>query len=92
MHLERWLKEFSGDQLHLIDGEQLRTDPVSVMMQLQHFLQVQHLQDYSKLLRYGVAQLHLIVLFTASIPAVTVTVVNSNSAQLQYCSIALSST
>ena len=65
MHLERWLEEFPADQLHVIDGEQLRTDPVAVMMQLQHFLQVQNIQDYSNLIRCVgfVSEVNLLVLF-----------------------------
>ncbi|KAL0840189.1 hypothetical protein ABMA28_015479 [Loxostege sticticalis] len=51
-YLERWLAEFSGHQLHIIDGSLLRSDPPSVMNSLQKFLKLTPLQDYSKLLKY----------------------------------------
>jgi len=38
-------------QLHIIDGEQLRSNPVEVMTELQRFLKVTPPFDYSKHLR-----------------------------------------
>jgi len=39
-HLEKWLLLFRRNQLHIIDGEELKYNPVAVMNQLQRFLQV----------------------------------------------------
>lgn len=51
-HLERWLTYYSPQQLHIIDGEELRVDPVSVMNDLQRFLKITPHYDYSNELRY----------------------------------------
>ncbi|XP_065359240.1 bifunctional heparan sulfate N-deacetylase/N-sulfotransferase [Calliphora vicina] len=53
-HLERWLSYYPAQQLHLIDGEQLRLNPVDVMNDLQRFLKIQPAFDYSNQLRYDV--------------------------------------
>lgn len=46
-HLERWLSFYLPQQLHIIDGDQLRSHPVQVMDQLQKFLKITPLFDYS---------------------------------------------
>ncbi|XP_037813495.1 LOW QUALITY PROTEIN: bifunctional heparan sulfate N-deacetylase/N-sulfotransferase, partial [Lucilia sericata] len=53
-HLERWLSYYPAQQLHIIDGEQLRLNPVDVMNDLQRFLKIQPAFDYSNQLRYDV--------------------------------------
>ncbi|PNF18256.1 Bifunctional heparan sulfate N-deacetylase/N-sulfotransferase [Cryptotermes secundus] len=51
-HLERWLSYYPPQQLHIIDGDQLRSNPVETMNELQRFLKIQPPFDYSKHLRY----------------------------------------
>ncbi|XP_017843705.2 bifunctional heparan sulfate N-deacetylase/N-sulfotransferase [Drosophila busckii] len=53
-HLEHWLAYYPAQQLHIIDGEQLRLNPIEVMNELQRFLKIQPLLDYSNHLRYDV--------------------------------------
>ncbi|KAI8040766.1 hypothetical protein M5D96_006709, partial [Drosophila gunungcola] len=53
-HLEHWLAYYPAQQLHIIDGEQLRLNPIDVMNELQRFLKIQPLLDYSNHLRYDV--------------------------------------
>jgi len=50
-HLERWLSYYPPQQLHIIDGDQLRSNPVETMNELQRFLKIQPPFDYSKHLR-----------------------------------------
>ncbi|KAL5018439.1 hypothetical protein ScPMuIL_004161 [Solemya velum] len=51
-HLLRWLDYFPTRQLFIIDGEQLRSDPVLTMTHVQRFLHIQPLYNYSQSLRY----------------------------------------
>ncbi|CAL8113862.1 unnamed protein product [Orchesella dallaii] len=51
-HLERWVSYFSPQQLLILDGDELRNDPVSIMYRLQQFLQIDPVFDYSSRLRY----------------------------------------
>ncbi|GAB0094252.1 Bifunctional heparan sulfate N-deacetylase/N-sulfotransferase [Sergentomyia squamirostris] len=51
-HMERWLAYYAAQQLHIIDGEQLKSNPVEVMMELQRFLKITPTFDYSSHLRY----------------------------------------
>lgn len=51
-HLERWLSYYPPQQLHIIDGDQLRSNPVETMNELQRFLKIQPPFDYSRHLRY----------------------------------------
>ncbi|XP_034655350.1 bifunctional heparan sulfate N-deacetylase/N-sulfotransferase [Drosophila subobscura] len=53
-HLEHWLAYYPAQQVHIIDGDQLRLNPIDVMNELQRFLKVQPLLDYSNHLRYDV--------------------------------------
>ena len=50
-HLDRWLLYFPPQQILIIDGEQLRLDPVTSMTKLQHFLKIRPVFDYSLHLR-----------------------------------------
>lgn len=51
-HLERWLSYYPPQQLLIVDGEQLRNNPIGVMNDLQRFLKLSPPFDYSKHLRY----------------------------------------
>uniref|UniRef100_A0A8D9AFM7 [heparan sulfate]-glucosamine N-sulfotransferase n=1 Tax=Cacopsylla melanoneura TaxID=428564 RepID=A0A8D9AFM7_9HEMI len=51
-HLERWLIHFPPQQLHIIDGDQLKSNPIDVMDSLQKFLKITPVFDYSSHLRY----------------------------------------
>lgn len=51
-HLERWLNYYPSQQLLIIDGEQLRMDPVSTMTKLQRFLKIKPFFDYASHLKY----------------------------------------
>merc|ERR1712136_428704 len=50
-HLERWLSFFSPQNLMIIDGEELKSEPFVVLNQLQDFLDVQKI-DYTKLIKF----------------------------------------
>ncbi|XP_049299310.1 bifunctional heparan sulfate N-deacetylase/N-sulfotransferase [Anopheles funestus] len=50
-HLERWLACYPQQQLYIIDGEQLKSNPVTVMNDLQRFLKLPP-YDYSRHLRF----------------------------------------
>ncbi|KAL0594361.1 Bifunctional heparan sulfate N-deacetylase/N-sulfotransferase 3, partial [Plecturocebus cupreus] len=49
-HIERWLVYFPPFQLLIIDGQQLRTDPATVMDEVQKFLGVSPHYNYSEAL------------------------------------------
>ena len=51
-HFERWLNFYPSQQFHVIDGEQLKTSPVDVMNDLQRFLKITPIQDYSNLIKF----------------------------------------
>lgn len=51
-HLERWLTYYPPQQLMIIDGEELKSDPVSVMNKLQTFLGITPFFDYTASLRF----------------------------------------
>jgi heparan sulfate N-deacetylase/N-sulfotransferase NDST2 len=51
-HLEKWLAYYNNQQLHIIDGEQLKTNPIDVMSDLQRFLKISPVLDYSNILRF----------------------------------------
>jgi heparan sulfate N-deacetylase/N-sulfotransferase NDST2 len=51
-HLEKWLAFYNNQQLHIIDGEQLKSNPIDVMNDLQRFLKITPIMDYSNHLRY----------------------------------------
>ncbi|TKC52304.1 hypothetical protein EI555_000665, partial [Monodon monoceros] len=51
-HIERWLIYFPPFQLLIIDGQQLRTDPATVMDEVQKFLGVSPHYNYSEALTF----------------------------------------
>ncbi|XP_019377570.1 PREDICTED: bifunctional heparan sulfate N-deacetylase/N-sulfotransferase 3 [Gavialis gangeticus] len=51
-HIERWLTYFPPYQLLIIDGQQLRTDPATVMDEVQKFLGVSPHYNYSEALTF----------------------------------------
>lgn len=51
-HLERWLAYYTSQQLHIIDGEQLKSNPIDVMNEVQRFLKISPAYDYSTKLRF----------------------------------------
>ncbi|MCL4125710.1 UNVERIFIED_CONTAM: hypothetical protein GTU68_025104 [Idotea baltica] len=51
-NLERWLSFFSASQISIIDGEQLRNDPVQVMNNLQKFLFIEPFFNYTEHIRF----------------------------------------
>ncbi|XP_019512089.1 PREDICTED: bifunctional heparan sulfate N-deacetylase/N-sulfotransferase 4 [Hipposideros armiger] len=52
VHLERWLTYFAASQLLIIDGQQLRSDPATVMDEVQKFLGVTPYYNYSEALTF----------------------------------------
>ena len=51
-HLERWLQYYKAQQLFIMDGEELKKDPVKILNNLQHFLSIQPIVDYNNLLKF----------------------------------------
>ncbi|KAK9869670.1 hypothetical protein WA026_003418 [Henosepilachna vigintioctopunctata] len=51
-HLERWLTYFAPQNLHIIDGEILKSNPVEVMNELQKFLKIAPFMNYTEHLRF----------------------------------------
>ncbi|KAK7929652.1 hypothetical protein WMY93_006047 [Mugilogobius chulae] len=51
-HLERWLTYYPANQVMIIDGHQLRSDPASVMDEVQKFLGVTPHFNYSQALTF----------------------------------------
>ncbi|XP_076368391.1 bifunctional heparan sulfate N-deacetylase/N-sulfotransferase-like isoform X2 [Tachypleus tridentatus] len=51
-HLDRWLTFYPPSQLMIIDGEELKADPVAVMNKLQQFLKITPFVDFTNHLRY----------------------------------------
>uniref|UniRef100_A0A8C2NSH1 [heparan sulfate]-glucosamine N-sulfotransferase n=1 Tax=Capra hircus TaxID=9925 RepID=A0A8C2NSH1_CAPHI len=52
VHIERWLTYFATSQLLIIDGQQLRSDPATVMDEVQKFLGVTLYYNYSEALTF----------------------------------------
>ncbi|NXP46311.1 NDST4 sulfotransferase, partial [Heliornis fulica] len=52
VHIERWLTHYSASQLLIIDGQQLRSDPATVMDEVQKFLGVSPHYNYSEALTF----------------------------------------
>jgi len=46
-HLEKWLAQYRPRQIHIIDGEEVKYNPVAVMNKLQHYLQISPFFDYN---------------------------------------------
>lgn len=53
-HLEHWLSFYTPQHMYIIDGEQLKLNPIDVMNDLQRALKIQPIIDYSKEIRYDV--------------------------------------
>ncbi|XP_060946926.1 bifunctional heparan sulfate N-deacetylase/N-sulfotransferase 4 isoform X1 [Limanda limanda] len=51
-HLDRWLTHYPANQVMIIDGHQLRTDPAAVMDEVQKFLGVTPHFNYSQALTF----------------------------------------
>ncbi|NXI63996.1 NDST4 sulfotransferase, partial [Anseranas semipalmata] len=52
IHIERWLAHYPASQLLIIDGQQLRSDPATVMDEVQKFLGVSPHYNYSEALTF----------------------------------------
>ncbi|NXT99084.1 NDST4 sulfotransferase, partial [Buphagus erythrorhynchus] len=52
LHIQRWLSHFPPSQLLIIDGQQLRSDPATVMDEVQKFLGVSPHYNYSEALTF----------------------------------------
>ncbi|XP_068136849.1 bifunctional heparan sulfate N-deacetylase/N-sulfotransferase 4 isoform X2 [Hyperolius riggenbachi] len=52
-HIERWLTFFPPSQLLIIDGQHLRSDPATVMDEVQKFLGVSPYYNYSETLTFS---------------------------------------
>ena len=57
-HIERWLLAYKSQaqQFYIVDGEELKVDPIAVMNKLQHFLHVQPFIDYNTMLKFEPAK------------------------------------
>ncbi|XP_042234271.1 bifunctional heparan sulfate N-deacetylase/N-sulfotransferase-like isoform X2 [Homarus americanus] len=51
-HIERWLDFFPASQVTIIDGEELRNDPIYIMNDLQKFLNIEPFYNYTEHLRF----------------------------------------
>lgn len=51
-HLEHWLSYFSPSQILILDGEELKSDPVTTMNRVQEFISIDPIIDYSTKLRF----------------------------------------
>lgn len=51
IHLQRWLELFPPSQILILDGDKVKSDPISVMAGVQSFLNVEQV-DYHTKLRY----------------------------------------
>lgn len=51
-HIERWLSYYAPQQIHIIDGEMLKLNPIDIMNDVQRFLKVSPVINYANLLRY----------------------------------------
>lgn len=51
-HLERWMTYFSPQSVHIIDGEELKSNPVEVMNELQKFLKITPFFNFTEHLRF----------------------------------------
>ncbi|XP_038652160.1 bifunctional heparan sulfate N-deacetylase/N-sulfotransferase 1b [Scyliorhinus canicula] len=50
MHIERWLNQYHANQVLVLDGQLLRSEPAATMEKVQKFLGLQNVIDYHKLL------------------------------------------
>ena len=56
LHLERWLGHYKPSSLTILDGEQLKNDPATVLNKLQHLFQLSPFVDYTNLLVFDKAK------------------------------------
>ncbi|XP_048399755.2 bifunctional heparan sulfate N-deacetylase/N-sulfotransferase 1b [Stegostoma tigrinum] len=49
-HIERWLNYYHANQILVLDGQLLRTEPAATMEKVQKFLGLRNIADYHKLL------------------------------------------
>jgi len=52
VHLERWLAEFPSSRFFIVDGDELKNNPVDVMNSIQSSLRISPVIDYGELLFY----------------------------------------
>lgn len=50
-HLERWLSYFPPQQLHIVDGDVLKSNPMDIMNEIQRFLKITPVFNYTTHLR-----------------------------------------
>ncbi|XP_067900152.1 bifunctional heparan sulfate N-deacetylase/N-sulfotransferase 1b isoform X2 [Heterodontus francisci] len=50
MHIERWLRHYHANQILVLDGQSLRTEPAATMEKVQKFLGLRNIANYHKLL------------------------------------------
>ncbi|ETE71310.1 Bifunctional heparan sulfate N-deacetylase/N-sulfotransferase 1, partial [Ophiophagus hannah] len=58
-HIERWLNNFHANQILVLDGKRLRTEPAKVMETVQKFLGVTNTIDYHKTLAFRSSEVTL---------------------------------
>lgn len=54
IHIERWLLYYPPEQILFVDGEELLSSPASVMDQVQLFLNLTYIINYTDILRFDV--------------------------------------
>ncbi|XP_041446383.1 bifunctional heparan sulfate N-deacetylase/N-sulfotransferase 3 isoform X2 [Xenopus laevis] len=52
IHIKKWLEYFPPSQFHIVDGQQLRSDPANAMEEVQKFLGVSPYYNYSDALAF----------------------------------------
>jgi len=52
LHLEKWLAEFPTSRIVIVDGDELKYNPVDIMNKLQSSLRITPIIDYGELLYY----------------------------------------
>uniref|UniRef100_A0A8C7VU45 Bifunctional heparan sulfate N-deacetylase/N-sulfotransferase 1 n=1 Tax=Oncorhynchus mykiss TaxID=8022 RepID=A0A8C7VU45_ONCMY len=52
IHLERWLNHYHSSQVLVLDGQQLKTEPASVMDRIQKFLGLVNTVNYHRILAF----------------------------------------
>ncbi|XP_065909201.1 bifunctional heparan sulfate N-deacetylase/N-sulfotransferase 4-like [Dysidea avara] len=53
LHIQRWLEYYNRHQVHFVDGTRVITDPVKVLHDIQVFLKVADLMDYSQYIKFS---------------------------------------
>ncbi len=81
-HLDRWLLYFPPQQISVIDGEQLRLDPVTSMTKLQHFLKIRPIFDYSLHLRYDFLNIFFLFIIVNFLPHIDMTLAKGSFVKL----------